>query len=369
MAQNYVVANISIKDQDQNSLLETGAYKGIEIDFISPGPRQIDITSGFGSSTGIHEKQMFQIAFTSQGTSEIYGASQGETQDKFIKLYGGNANTITIKDATGSNNSIERIHVMAQDGTWTELKNLVNNPSKVVISINLPPSDGGVSTGGEVEFDEHGTKLIYKVPDKSKRVKMNKGKDHENGQRYNINHRFKNNMMIGYFKTGKGQEKIEQKLDGPNHGGCKSLPNCMWYEPSIVVDTGKIELGGEWPHPENKSGLRMDFHKDIDGGIKEQWLGYCVICYTNKQGQRVIEQWCAKDPFLPDGKPKNNWELNLRSTETGDGKMFPAKYVPRDLDKVMNHEDGFEAEIRMHGATEGDTEMKWCYVYEITPPT
>jgi hypothetical protein len=40
------------------------------------------------------------------------------------------------------------------------------------------------------------------------------------------------------------------KTDGPNHGGCNrddgaeasQLSNCMWHEPSIVVDSRKVDL-------------------------------------------------------------------------------------------------------------------------------
>jgi hypothetical protein len=47
------------------------------------------------------------------------------------------------------------------------------------------------------------------------------------------------------------------------------------------------------------------------------------------------------------------------------------------LDKVINykHGNGFEAELGMYGAGDkehGDpdgTDMKWCYVYEIIPPS
>src|SRR5215211_2718967 len=41
-----------------------------------------------------------------------------------------------------------------------------------------------------------------------------------NGQRYNVNHKFKNYLIIGYFLIGDGQQQIEHKTDGPHHGGC-----------------------------------------------------------------------------------------------------------------------------------------------------
>jgi hypothetical protein len=219
-------------------------------------------------------------------------------------------------------------------------------------------------TNNQQQFDEFGTRMIHKTT--GQKVAMEKGSDHRNGQRFNNNHKFKNYMMIGYFKTGNGQEKLEMKTDGPNHGGCKKLPECMWYEPSIVVDTGEPELGGEWPHPDNHNNLPTDFKEKLSKPITQQWVGYCVIAYTNKDGNRVIEQWDALEPFGPDGKPTNKWHLNLRAVEKG--QIFPKQYIPRDLDKVMAHENGFESEIRMHGATSGDTEMKNCFVYEIIPP-
>jgi hypothetical protein len=52
-------------------------------------------------------------------------------------------------------------------------------------------------------------------------VPLLNGSDHSNGQRYSVNHHFKNYMMIGYFKIGKDQKTLEMKTDGPNHGGCQ----------------------------------------------------------------------------------------------------------------------------------------------------
>ena len=49
-------------------------------------------------------------------------------------------------------------------------------------------------------------------------VPLLNGSDNSNGQRYSVNHHFKNYMMIGYFKIGKDQDTLEMKTDGPNHG-------------------------------------------------------------------------------------------------------------------------------------------------------
>lgn len=120
----------------------------------------------------------------------------------------------------------------------------------------------------------------------------------------------------------------------------------------------------------------------IEGNINEEWVGYCVVAYTNNQSQRVIEQWVDRHPFDSNGKPVNNWVQTLRAVEKGDGKVFPLKAnkikvtFPHDLDAVINYifGNGFEAEVRMHGAKKHEhgkphgTDMKWCRVYEIIPP-
>ena len=240
------------------------------------------------------------------------------------------------------------LQTIAQKGTGQAIKQIAIQVSK--------------QTTGET--DEHGTKLLYKVT--GKRVEMEEGSDHRNGKRYNVNHKFVNYMMYGFFRTGRGQEKLEMKSDGPNHGGCDKLPQCMWYEPSIVVDTGVAELGGEWPHPDNHNNLPTDFVDKLAHPIKEQWVGYAIVGYTNSRGNRVIEQWDMVDPFGADGKPKNNWHLNLKVEDTK-GKVFPSQYHPRM--PPINFDEGLEAEIRMHRATSGDTEMKWTYVAEIIPPS
>jgi hypothetical protein len=133
MAQNYVVAKVSITDESQNQL-KTGDYKAILLTFNSPGLRQIGVTSSLGSFNGNYENQIFQIVFPNQGSAEVWGSPLGtQTKWKVVSKVDGNPITITIKDATGSN-SVEEIQVLATN--WDKL-NLSNNPSQVVISINF----------------------------------------------------------------------------------------------------------------------------------------------------------------------------------------------------------------------------------------
>ena len=236
-----------------------------------------------------------------------------------------------------------------------------------------------------------GVKMLYLTTGHS--VDMEVGGAPDQGQRYNCDHKFTHYMQIGYYKTGKKQELIEMKTDGPCHS-CNDkpapIPIGMWYEPHLDLESGKSSLHAEVFHPKD---ARIDLHDleceqlvDIDGDINEEWIGYCVVAYTNNQTQRVIEQWVDRHPFDQNEKPVNNWVLTLRAVEKGDGKMFPLNpkirgetfhvTFPRDLEAVINYEhgNGLEAEIRMHNTQRNHqeshgTDMKSCRVYEIIPPS
>ena len=111
--------------------------------------------------------------------------------------------------------------------------------------------------------NEHGVLMLY--PTIGDPVKMKAGK-FDNGQRYNKAFRFKNYMMIGYFKTGKRQKLIEMKTDGPCHS-CKErpalMPIGMWYEPHFILKSGQSVIQAEGPHTP-----RHDYPKD-DGDFDE----------------------------------------------------------------------------------------------------
>jgi hypothetical protein len=145
MAQTTEIVKVSIKDQNQNEL-DTGDYKGIEIDFTPPGPAEVKINLD-GTSTLVTQKHKFQVTFPSQDTIMIKGANYAEP-DKYTLVYNGKGNTITIEESSGSN-SIEEVYVTStSDGTgWRQLNLVSNNPSQVVIllkpSILIPPVPGG----------------------------------------------------------------------------------------------------------------------------------------------------------------------------------------------------------------------------------
>ena len=213
---------------------------------------------------------------------------------------------------------------------------------------------------GESEIDENGVLLIKKITGNF--VDMEVGSNHENGQRYNVNHKFKNYMMIGYFKTGPDQEKINMKADGPNHGSCTSLPKCVWIEPQIVLATGQLELGAEYPHPDNHTAPAPSA-VNLNRDLRDQWIGWCVICYQSGE-YREIEVWVDPDGLNAQDQPFNNWQKVLQEVDRG--QITTATLAKRELFLTG---DGLEAEVRMHGAGGGGhgdtTDMAYARVYEI----
>ena len=215
------------------------------------------------------------------------------------------------------------------------------------------------------EFDENGVKMLYKRT--GQKVDMEVGGDPAgNGQRYNVNHKYQNYMMIGYFKTGPNQELIEMKTDGPNHGSCTSLPKCCWTEPAIELDVGRAHISSEWPHPQNHPAANAPSAITLNQNLKNKWIGYAVVAYQTGEF-RTIEQWCDPTGLSADGKPNNNWVLTLKEEDRG--QVTNPELAKRQL---FTSGAGMEAEIRMHGDTGKHgttTDMKFCRVYEIQNPS
>jgi hypothetical protein len=251
----------------------------------------------------------------------------------------------------------------------------------------------------DAEHDADGIKLLHKITGNKVDLEDEDPQDiHKNGKRYHMNHKFLNYMMIGYFKTGKGQEVIEQKTDGPNHGGCNEegfkkpgipkskLPNCCWTEINISLVDRKNEQSGnvrkykagefyiacEHPHninfnaPENIPSAKI-----IEDDLKEKWIGYATCAW--QEGEfRHLQGWIDPDPFDSNGKPKNNWILGI--DEVDKGQLTTPELAKRRIETDFDTKGkvpprGLECEIRMHGATKGDTGIKFAKIYEIIPPT
>jgi predicted phosphodiesterase len=218
------------------------------------------------------------------------------------------------------------------------------------------------------EFDEHGTKLLAKTT--GKKVALEVGSNHENGQRYNVNHQFLNYMGLGYFKTSPNQNKLSNKLDGPNHGSCKQLPQCVWMDTEVNLDTSRAALGAEYPHPDNHDAPAPSA-KNLNIDTRDKWVGWGVINWTTAEGWRRHQLYFSPDPFNADGTPKNNFTLMMDETDTGQitTPELAKRQIPLDFDQ------GLEFEVRMQNAGgdgHGDTtNMKWFYVWELagTPTT
>lgn len=218
-------------------------------------------------------------------------------------------------------------------------------------STNTPaPVTKGATTGsGNVP-----AKLGYKGT--GNKVAMNKGSNHANGQRYNVNHKFKNYVMIGHFKIGKGQEALNCKTDGPNHGSCTSLPKCVWIEPNLNISSGKLDMTSEWPHPKNHNGMPCPSCKSIGAISAGSWLGWPVAAWQEGP-YRHIEAWADKSGT------GSSW--TKLASEVDKGQITNAELAKRSLFLTGA---GLECEIRCHGAKGGDTDIRDCNVFEITPP-
>ena len=86
MTQNLQTANVFITDEKQ-SKLGSGNFKGILVDVIQQGSREIKINIDDKPITT--QKQRFEITFPSQDTTMIHGGNFGEPGNKFIQLYKG----------------------------------------------------------------------------------------------------------------------------------------------------------------------------------------------------------------------------------------------------------------------------------------
>ena len=208
-------------------------------------------------------------------------------------------------------------------------------------------------------------------------VPLLNGSDNSNGQRYSVNHHFKNYMMIGYFKIGKDQDTLEMKTDGPNHGTCTSLPQCTWIEAdlslrnrSVTYDNitrnykaGQFYFSSEFPHPYNHVASSDAMGPVLQSVPKAgDWVGFSVAAFENIDGFRRIQIRYDGNPFDSYGKPANNWEVKLDRVDRGQitNPDLAKRTLPTSYDK------GLEAEVRCSGAH--DCEIKWAKIYEIVPP-
>mgnify|MGYP003575358697 CR=1 FL=1 len=283
-------------------------------------------------------------------------------------------------DATG-NNVLLRIDGVTKDGKMPEVKYqsfreilpvLNTAPTPPPVQPPEPPTTPEPPTIPAHELDENGTLIPYERT--GQKVALTSGNDHRNGQRYSVNHKFENYCVRGYFFLGKGQEQIEMKTDGPNHGNCKQLPQCCWVEADLAVidrdnqegmkfKAGTSFISSEFPHPVNHSPPSDQKMVVIEGIKPESWIGFSVASYWDN-GFRHIELEADPDPFDEQGKPKNGWKKGVN--EIDKGQITSPTLAKRKM--AVDFDKGLEAEIRMHKATNHDCKIKWAYVWEIKPP-
>lgn len=243
---------------------------------------------------------------------------------------------------------------------------LVDN---IVYGTNPPPNSETITimkNGQALQFVKTGRK-----------IKVEWGSDHRNGQRFNVNHKFENYCSDGIFTTGKGQTVMEEKTDGGCHGcggnDCNDKDNpykiCMWCELGILIDTGEPKADLECPHPDNNS-IDLSFatyKKGLGYAIKETDIRFTTVCVYDSKKERNYFMGCTKNI-----NENPELVLHLKESEICKGQdTKPFAYLfPRDIKTAIDHSrdgQGFEAEYRMNNAKSGTSNMKEAYIYEIKP--
>lgn len=223
-------------------------------------------------------------------------------------------------------------------------------------------------------FDAFGMKILQKVT--SRKVKIETVSHHRNGDRFNVNHKFENHMMQGYYKLASNQKKIETKEDGPNHGGCTFTDDqiCFWIELGIDLASGDAESQYEWPHNDNYPipDEKNDVLESVGRLRLGNWVGWATACYWGEDGLRHYKAWCDPKPFPNNDatqRPLNNWKLIVHLRHTADLIKDPKPIIiPRKMSKVINYRNGFECEVRMHaGAKTRDADFKNAWIFELEP--
>ena len=218
------------------------------------------------------------------------------------------------------------------------------------------PPDVPADSGAGVDSD--GVIRIY-PPTSSAAIPMEYGARHENGDRYNANHKFINYEVTGYYLTA-NTELIEMKTDGPNHSGCDELPRCEWAEPRIEIADAHASISSEYPHPVNHPDSACPSCMMLGSSLASRWIGYKVIAYQSPDGFRIYEQWLDPDGLDAQKKPVNHWTRMMIEKNTGQIIPNPMRMLPTDG-------AGLEAEIRCHNGHE--TEMRFGKIQEIVPPS
>ena len=133
-----VQVKVSIEDQNKKKIKD-GDYKAIQIDFSPQNPAKANIK--YGGSSKLIPKQRLQITFPDKGTFKIKGNNFGEQpEDNSPNVFRTNANTITVENASDSNN-IKEVSVLPEaNEPWETLT--LDNLSQVVISNLEKPLDG-----------------------------------------------------------------------------------------------------------------------------------------------------------------------------------------------------------------------------------
>ena len=227
-------------------------------------------------------------------------------------------------------------------------------PAAAKPATTTPAAKPAAATTGGTAGANTPAKLGYKGT--GQKVAISGKADHANGTRFNVNHKYKNYLVISHIKIGKGQDALNCKTDGPNHGSCTALPKCCWIEPNLSISSGKLDMTSEWPHPKNHNGMPCPSCKSIGAISVGQWLGWGIAAWQ-EGAYRKIEVWADKSGT------GSSW--TKLASEVDKGQITNATLAKRPL---FLEGKGLEAEIRCNNASGGDAAIRDGWVFEITPP-
>lgn len=124
----------------------------------------------------------------------------------------------------------------------------------------------------------------------------------DGGARYNGPAAGTSFVMVGYFTGTSGSDDVSAKLLGGRHTDSAPYDGCC-YDPSVSVDSGRVRMRCECPHPTYSRNLDLDFTQQ-GVSIHNRWVGFMAVALQEIEGVR-IQIW--QDQGDNSNAPANQW--------------------------------------------------------------